>query len=126
MAGQPYPGQPPFGAQQPAKGGRGKKVLAGVAGAVVIAGIGTAVAGSGDPDVGDCIVQKGADSFDSIDCDDAAAQFRVVGIEDDEVSESTFNSTAADQYCGAFPAASVVLWYGTSGSDGKVYCAESV
>ena len=80
--------------------------------------------GSGAPEVGDCGASDGVDSFEVVDCDGGDAQFRVVGVEKDEMTYDEYMDDAS--LCAGFATASQVLWYGETGSEGTVLCAESV
>ncbi|WP_336031084.1 LppU/SCO3897 family protein [Geodermatophilus sp. FMUSA9-8] len=135
--GQPFPpqgapgqfGATPFGGGpgQPApKSGKARKV-GGVVAAVAVAGGIAAFRffGVGDPEVGDCIAQEGASSFETVDCDDESAQARVVGVVEEKVTESEFYETSY-QPCGEWPSATQALWSGETGGEGTVYCAEDV
>lgn len=80
--------------------------------------------------MGDCI-RTGEDPGDheSVDCSTADARYVVLGVEADAFSESRFDSASAalvPGLCAAFPAATAVFWYGSSGGDGTVYCAADV
>jgi hypothetical protein len=140
--GQPgQPGQPPVpppgwapghpGAPlppQPQQKSGAKKLLA-IGGPIVVAGvIGvvslTRLVGGGDPDVGDCITQKGEASWEVVDCGSDEAQFKVVGIEDEQQTEAEFD--ADPDSCGAFAAAEVALWSGMESDAGTVFCAAPV
>lgn len=140
--GQPQPGQPfppqggpgfgggatPFGGPgQPApKPGKGRKI-GGIVGAVAIAGGIAAfrLIDFGAPEVGDCITAEGTTSFESVDCGDSEAQFKVIGVIDEQVTESEFYEPSY-QPCGDYPSATQVLWNGETGGEGTVYCAEDV
>ena len=119
----PGPGMPP----PAAPAGRSRKArLGGAIGAVVIAG-GVAVAtvsGFGDPEVGDCVQPVGV-SFETVDCDDAEARVRIIGVVDGEMSEAEFD--ADPNPCEDFPTATSALWQQeAAGTDGTVYCAEDI
>jgi hypothetical protein len=134
--GQPYQQWGPDQQQQqgtpftpaPAKSGKGKKIGS-IAGAVVVAGGLAAFKltggfGTGDPAVGDCIHET-ASSFDVVACDDAEAQYKIVGV---EKQEQTFEeaSANADNLCVDHPETTYLAWYGDDGGDGKVYCAGDI
>jgi hypothetical protein len=124
---QPYsPGGLPFdGTGTPPAPSTSRKVArialpvlaAGVAGASWF-GLGAA----GAPEVGDCIQTSGVSDYEVVDCADDAAQFAVVGVEEEEYSEAEFD--ADDTLCSGFATTEVVLWFGETGSDGTVLCAE--
>jgi hypothetical protein len=82
------------------------------------------VVGFGDPEVGDCVQPVGT-SFETVDCDDAEAEVRIIGVVDGEMSEDEFY--ADPNPCADFPAATDFLWQQeAAGTDGTVYCAEGV
>jgi hypothetical protein len=124
---QPYaPGGLPFdGAGVPQPQSKMKKI-AGIAVPVVAAGVAGAswfgLGAPGAPEVGDCIQPKGVSDYEVVDCSDAAAEFSVVGVEEEEYSEAEFD--ADDTLCSGFASTEVVLWFGEAGSDGAVLCAE--
>ena len=118
---------PPQGApqEQPAKSG-GKKWI-GVAGTVLVAGIGGAYLltggfGIGAPKVGDCIETQGTNDFSVVGCDDSAAEYEVVGIEDEKLTESDFMEDP--DTCADFPTAEAAFWESTGmiTEKGTVYC----
>ena len=141
--GQPPvpPGQPPVpppgwapgppGAPlppQPRQKSGAKKLLA-IGGPIVVAGVVgvaslTGLFGGGDPEVGDCITQKGETSWEVVDCGSDEAQFKVVGIEDEQQTEAEFD--ADPDSCSAFAAAEVALWSGMERDAGTVFCAAPV
>jgi hypothetical protein len=120
-----YPGGP---VPTPAGPSGKAKRIGGIAVAVAIA-VGVAAfrfVDVGAPDVGDCVMAEGVGSFDTVDCDDSEAQYRVVGVLDGEVSEAEFDEPSY-QPCGDFPTATAVLWSQNSvGDGGTVYCAATV
>jgi hypothetical protein len=116
--GQPLPGQPE-------KKSPLKKVLGIAVPVVVVGGLGIArlgLFGAGDPEVGDCIQETGATSFEVVDCGSDEAQYKVVGIEDGEQSYGDFQNDPDS--CVRFATAEVALWTGADGELGSVYCAE--
>ncbi|WP_369253295.1 LppU/SCO3897 family protein [Geodermatophilus amargosae] len=128
--GQPQPGQPgPFGGPPPApaaKPGKGRKIASVVAAVAVAGGIAAfRLVDFGAPEVGDCITAEGASSYETVDCDDSAAQARIVGVVDEKVTESEFLAPSY-QPCGDHPSATRVLWNGETGGEGTVFCAEDV
>jgi hypothetical protein len=127
---QPPGAQPAEPAQQPVppqpeqKSGL-KKVLA-IGGPILGAGvIGvaslTGFFGAGDPEVGDCVQQNG-DSWDVVDCGSDEAQFKVIGVEDEQQSYGDFQ--VDPDTCIAFPEAEFFMWIGPEGALGSVYCAQ--
>ena len=102
------------------------KKIAGIAVPVVVAGVAGAswlgIGGPGAPEVGDCIHTTGASDYEVVDCTDTAAEFSVVGVEEEQYSEAEFD--ADETLCSGFSTTEVVLWFGEAGSDGTVLCAE--
>jgi hypothetical protein len=80
--------------------------------------------GPGAPEVGDCVQTQGTDDYEVVDCADGAAQYKVVGVEQDDYTEAEFD--AEDSLCTGFATTEVVLWFGETGADGTVLCAEPV
>ncbi len=124
--GQSGPLGGPGGPAPAARPGRGRRIGS-VAAALAVAG-GIAALRFLDldaPDVGDCVQRLGID-IATVDCADPAAQLRVVGIEEQEVTEAEFH--AEDYFpCTRFASATDALWRsGAIGSGGTVYCAEPV
>jgi hypothetical protein len=118
-AGRPY-------AEPAAKGGA--KKWASLAGTVAVVGIGGAYAltggfGFGDPKVDDCIRTTGENSFEVVGCDSGEAEYTIVGIEDEKLTEPDF--MADPDTCMEFASAEAAFWM--SGSlitdKGAVYCA---
>jgi hypothetical protein len=138
----PEPGPAPDGADQsyspaglpfggdtaPPQPSKAKKVLR-VAGPLVVAGVAGAswlgLGGGGVPEVGDCGKPSGDDSFEVVDCGSDEAQFRVVGVEDEKMTQAEYEvDTTA---CTGFPTAEQILWVGDEfGLDGTVLCAGPV
>lgn len=99
----------------------------GLAGGVVVAGVvGASWLGPGaaDPEVGDCVAATGESTWEKVDCGDAAAEARVVGIEEERQTEEEFMADA--DTCAQFPTAAMFLWSGAIGQSGSVLCAEPV
>ena len=116
------------GATAPKPASKVKKVL-GVAGPVLVAAVAGAswlgLGGSGVPEVGDCAAPDGDDSFQVVDCGSGEAQFRVVGVEEEKMTQAEYEVDVTA--CSGFPTAEQVLWVGDEfGLDGTVLCAESV
>jgi hypothetical protein len=121
------PGQPAAVPPQPEQKKGLKKALAigapiAVAGLVGAASL-TGVFGAGDPEIGDCVHQNG-NSWDVVDCGSGEAQYKVVGVEDDQQSYNDFQ--ADPDTCLAFPQAEYFMWIGPEGGLGTVYCSEPV
>ncbi|MGY1806860.1 hypothetical protein ACI8AF_05775 [Blastococcus sp. SYSU D00669] len=128
--GQPYqqwaPGQGGPAPMPPKKSGGAGKILGivgGVLALVVVAVLIGVFVSAGEPEVGDCIEPTGT-SFEVVDCDDDAAQYEVIGVQD---GEQTYEEFFADpNTCSEFPEALYYAWYGPEGEEGKVYCAAPV
>ncbi len=127
-AAQPYSpeGLPFEGAGTPQPPSTAKKLLR-VGVPVVAAGVAAAswfgVGGPGDPEVGDCGTASGESSFEVVDCGSDEAQFRVVGIEAEKMTQPEYEADTTA--CMGFPTADTVLWVGDQfGLDGTVLCAE--
>jgi len=69
--------------------------------------------------VGDCMKSTGENSLTIVKCDDAAAQYRVVGRVDGK-SETEATIDACDPYVGQ--GAVQVYWQGKEGQSGLVLC----
>jgi hypothetical protein len=136
----PEPGQPgtPQGAwaapqdapQAAPEKKSGAKKWASLAGTVVVAGVGGAYAltggfGIGDPKVNDCVQMKGETDFDVVDCDSDQAEYKIVGIHDEEL---TYPDMLEDpSVCSAFQTWEVALWIGDMETEpGTIYCSEPV
>ncbi|MGY1730339.1 hypothetical protein ACI798_02370 [Geodermatophilus sp. SYSU D01045] len=125
--GPGQPGQPgPFGGPAPAgKPGKGKKIGSAVAAVAIAGGIAAfRFIDFGAPEVGDCVQRTSGTDVDVVDCDDSAAELRVVGIEEEEQTESEY--LADPDTCIDFASATDALWYGSTGDEGRVYCLEPV
>jgi hypothetical protein len=127
--GGAQPGFPPPGPGQqgppprPARSGSPKRTLITLAvlAVLVIAAIGAGIYFNRDAassaKVGDCMKQEGANELTVVKCDDAAAEFKVVGrVEDKSQSEATASA------CDAFATAEQVYWEGKQGEKGLVLC----
>lgn len=140
QSGQPpyqgQPGQQPFQQGQPqgpgAPGEQGKssgvlkKVilpLIAVIAVLSIAGLAFGLLG-GDPEVGDCVKMEGAASFEAVDCGSDEAEYKITGIDEQELNRQEFDET--DEVCVDFETSEVALWIGDSESEpGTIYCAEA-
>ncbi|GAB3316650.1 hypothetical protein GCM10027451_33760 [Geodermatophilus aquaeductus] len=128
--GPGQPGQPgPFGGPAPApagKPGKGRKIGSIVAAVAIAGGVAAfRLVDFGAPDVGDCVQRAGVSDVDIVDCGDSEAELRVVGIEDEKLTEDEY--FADPDTCSEFPSATDALWReGKIGSDGTVYCLEPV
>ena len=130
------PGEQPSGAtaatqpapEAPAEKSGVKKWLP-IAGSVAVAGVVgaswlTGGFGPGDPEVGDCGQSTGETSFEVVDCDAEGAEFKVVGVEEQQLSYQDFETAAAaEEICTDFPTWEVALWSGEMTEEGTIYCA---
>jgi len=130
-AGGPPPAAPVEESPEPAKPSKGRKVrnlilrIVAVPAVLIIGGAIWAVA-SGDPDMaktGDCLVGQTGDDIKIVGCDDATAEWKVVG-EVDNVSEADFNATENDTSCTAYATSTASFWAGRKGGNGDVLCLE--
>ena len=102
-----------------------------IAGSVAVAGVLglgslTGWFGAGDAGVGDCIQLTGETDFEVVDCDGDTAEYRIVGVEDEQ---QTYPAFMADvDSCAEFATTEVALWEGSDmiTEKGDVYCAEAV
>ncbi len=121
------PEQGATAAAKPEQKGAKKWLKAGVP-VVVAVGLGAAALtgnfGIGDPEVGDCVKTTGATSFDVVDCGGDEAQFRISGVEKEEMTYPAFEEAA--EVCMSFETAEMALWIGEETEKGTVYCAEPV
>ena len=105
--------------------------LAGAAiGLVVLIVVGTIWANvTGDPStaaVGDCMVGQTANDIKVVGCDDATAEWKVLGQVSD-IREADFNAAGEnDTTCAAFPTTAVSFWSGKKGGNGDVLCLEQL
>ncbi|TFV62153.1 UNVERIFIED_ORG: hypothetical protein E4P37_17830 [Bacillus sp. AZ43] len=119
--------------EQPAKSGSAKKWL-GVAGTVLVVGVGGAYAltggfGLGATEVGDCIkgAAEAATDYETVDCGSSDAEYKVVGIDDAEMTYADFEADSLEDVCTDFPATEYVLWEGDVVTEpGTIYCAAPV
>jgi len=133
------PGQQPEGAWTPPQGApqaqpekkSGAKKWASIAGGAAVVLVGGAYSltggfGLGDPKVGDCVKMTSDTDFDVVDCGAAEAEYKVVGIDKDEMTYPDFqDAVAADSVCADFQTWEVALWIGDVETDpGTIYCSE--
>jgi hypothetical protein len=110
----------------------GAKKWAGLAGTVAVVGVGAAYSltggfGIGDPKVGDCVQMVGDTSFEAVGCDDAEAEMRIVGIDEQEMTRAEFDVAGVDEICADFATTEAALWIGDVMTDpGTIYCAASI
>jgi hypothetical protein len=138
--GQYAPGQPepyPLQGQVPSQGvgwatqppqkksGAGKWIAigAGIVVVVVVVIFGAIFLNAADPKAGDCVKADG-ENLTVVDCDDSAAQYRVLGT---QAGQQTYEEYIADPAtCAAFPEAIQSFWVGATGEKGDVYCAAGI
>ena len=127
----PQPGVPDAGWAAPqAEPERksGARKWASVAGTVLVVGAGAAysfgVFGVGEPEVGDCVKTVGETDFEVVDCGADDAQYKVVGIDEQEMTYSEFEAAPAEGICADFAATEILLWSGDMISEpGTIFCA---
>lgn len=116
--------------QAPQKSGN-KKWLA-VGGGVLAAGVVglgslTGWFGAGDPEVGDCVQMASINEFEAVDCSSDEAEYKVVGIDEQEMTESEFRDAPVEDLCVDFTTTEAVLWMGDMVTEpGTIYCAAAV
>ncbi|MDG4823496.1 hypothetical protein O7635_16685 [Asanoa sp. WMMD1127] len=124
----PQPGAP---APEPVKSGKGKQIrnlilrIVAVPAVLIVGGIIWAFA-SGDPTMaksGDCLIGQQADDIKIVGCDDATAEWKVVG-KVEGVSEADYNATQDDTSCTSYTTATASFWSGKKGGSGDVLCLE--
>ena len=125
----PPPVQPAV--EAPAEKSGAKKWLP-IAGSVAVAGVlgvgsMTGWFGIGDPKVGDCVQMQGETSFEVVDCGAAEAEYKIVGIEGEEMTWPDFEAASVEEVCTAFESWEVALWIGDAETEpGTIYCSEPV
>ena len=132
---QPPPSQPgaPEGgwaaAQAQPEKKSGAKKWAGLAGTVAVVGVGAAYTltggfGLGEPAKGDCVQTVGETDFEVVDCGADDAQYKVVGIDEQEMTYSEFEAAPAEGICADFAATEILLWSGDMITEpGTIFCA---
>jgi hypothetical protein len=115
---------------EPEKSSNTKK-WASVAGTVLVVGGGAVYSltngfGIGDPKVDACVQMQGQTSFEVVDCGSAEAEYKIVGIHDEELTYPDFEAAAAvDEVCQDFQTWEVALWIGDMETEpGTIYCSE--
>jgi hypothetical protein len=115
---------PPGPAPQPARRGGGirRRIITIVIALVVIGGLAAVGAylnrdAASKAKVGDCVQQEGSNDLKVVKCDDAAADYKVVGRVDNKTQ-----SEAGLSACDPFPDAESAYWEGESGEKGLVLC----
>jgi hypothetical protein len=110
----------------------GAKKWAAVAGTVAVVGVGAAYSltggfGMGDPKVGDCVQMVGETDFEAVGCDDAEAEAKIVGIDEQEMTRTEFDEAGVEDICVDFATTEVALWIGDMITEpGTIYCAAGV
>ena len=103
-----------------------------IAGSVAAAGVLGAGAmtgwfGIGDPTVGDCVQMQGETSFEVVDCGAEEAEYKIVGIEGEEMTWPDFEAASVEEVCASFETWEVALWIGDLETEpGAIYCSEPV
>ena len=122
-AGPPAPGPAPVPVR---RGGGGRRRLVGIVilvlllAGLVAAGIYFNRDAASKAKVGDCVEQQGTDTLKVVTCDDAKADFKVVGrVENKRQSET-------DSACSQYPDFESSYWEGKSGQKGLVLCLARV
>jgi hypothetical protein len=71
---------------------------------------------------------QGQTSFDTVDCTSAEAEYKVVGVHDEEMTWPGFEAAAsADEVCEQFATWEVALWIGDLEIEpGTISCSEPV
>ncbi|MCF6506256.1 hypothetical protein E9549_02365 [Blastococcus sp. MG754426] len=122
----PEGGATPWG-QPDRKGSTAKKVLLAVGGvlvALVAVGLLFDMLGGGDPEVGDCVANLAGEEVETVECDAAEAEARIVGIDEQELNYADF---LAQDVCLDFESAVGAIWVGADEAEpGTIYCAEPV
>lgn len=117
--GQPAWGAPGEAPGQQRKSRRWVPIVGGLVALLVVGAVVSSIFG-GDPDVGDCVSTDGS-SYDTVDCDSADAQYKIIGTDTDQTYAEYMSDETA---CAQFPTTAQVLWFGPDESeDGHVYCA---
>lgn len=126
-------GATPQGATPPSgQGTSSKKKWFGIAGGVVVAGAVGASAlglfGGGSSEVGDCIKTTSETDYETVDCGSDEAQFKIVGIDDQEMTYKDFEDAAVEDICvDFFDETEYALWEGETVTEpGTIYCAGPV
>lgn len=128
-----YPAPQYPAAQQPAaQGPSSKKKWLGIAGGVAVAGVVGAgvlgVFGAGTSDVGDCIRTTSDTDYETVDCDSKEAEFKIIGIDEQEMTYKDFEEAPVEDLCVDFvDTTEYVLWEGDMLTEpGTIYCAGPV
>ena len=101
--------------QQPQKSGATKwPPIAGAVAAAGVVGAGSLTGwfGLGDPKVGDCVHMKGETDFEVVDCGAGEAEYKIVGIQDEELTRPTSRRLPSRTSARDFDTWEVALWIG--------------
>lgn len=103
-------------------------VGSGAAAVLVAAGAMTGWFGIGAPQVGDCVQELGDAQMEVVDCSSSDADYKIVGIESEKLTEDEF--MADPETCAEFAAVEIqaAFWEapGMITEKGTVYCAGPV
>ena len=119
-------------APQPASRRGGARKWLPVGAAVVVAGVAglgslTGWFGAGDPEVGDCVRMVSDTEFEAADCSSDEAEFKVVGIDEQEMTYDEFDAASVEDICVDFATTEVALWIGDMVTEpGTIYCAAGI
>ena len=126
-------GPPPQGPTPPAgQGTSSKKKWFGIAGGLGVAGAVGAGAlglfGGGASEVGDCITTTSETDYETVDCGSDDAQFKIIGIDDQEMTYKDFEDAPVEDICVDFAdKTEYALWEGEMVTEpGTIYCAGPV
>lgn len=111
--------------QQQSSVGKWVGIAGGILALVVVGVLAFAFLAAGDPEVGDCLQEDGQE-LSVVDCDDSAAAWRLLGIQEGEQSYDEY--LADPETCSAFPESVQSFWIGENGDEtgqGVVYCVAS-
>ena len=130
---QPPPqGGYPAGPQAEPEKKSGAKKWASLAGTVVVVG-GVAAYnltggfGIGDPEVGDCVQMTSDTEFEAVDCGAAEAEYKIVGIDGQEMTYPDFEAAPMEDICADFATTVVPLWIGGMEPEpGTIYCGAAL
>ena len=115
---------------EPQKSGSKKWLGIGVAVlAAGVVGLGSLTGwfGAGDPEVGDCVQATGENDVEVVGCDAAEAQYKIVGIDEQEMTRSEFDAASIDDICVDFAETEGALWFGDMLTEpGTIYCAAAI
>ncbi|GAB3139553.1 hypothetical protein GCM10027290_08930 [Micromonospora sonneratiae] len=125
--GAPVEGMGPAPKAPSVAGGIVKRIIGAVIVAVVIGVGGLAWKYfTGAPEtasVGDCLAGGSAEEMKTVKCDDATAEYKIVGKVENK-TESEFRQS--EDICSAFPTTESGYWEGKKGGTGYVLCLEPV